>query len=163
VPYGSYPPPAFAPPIGGPPVSGPTVWLRTSNPRARLQQLQLKWVDLCVAPCGRPADPNALYRIGGGSIKPSPTFKMPRPAGEVRIDAETGSIVKFWVGVGLAIGGAAAAAGGGALYLSSQGSTNALDRDTFRVEGIVYLVTGVVLLAVGLPLWLTNNTTIDVR
>jgi hypothetical protein len=87
---------------------------------------------------------------------------MPRPAGEVRIDAETGSIVKFWVGVGLAIGGAGAAAGGGALYLSSLGS-NSIDRDALRVEGIVYLVTGVVLLAVGLPLWLTNNTTIDVQ
>jgi len=97
-------------PQGGPPppgygyTYGPVVHLRSTHPRARLQvQGPLKWQDVCVAPCNVPVNPQGLYRIGGGSIRPSEGFNMPRPSGQVVIDAQTGSTVKHWVGIGLMI------------------------------------------------------------
>ncbi|HEY8924997.1 MAG TPA: hypothetical protein VIU64_11505, partial [Polyangia bacterium] len=56
----------FAPTGRSTPVAGPTVQLVTNNPRARLQQqLQLRWTDVCAAPCGIPVDPAASYRVAG--------------------------------------------------------------------------------------------------
>jgi hypothetical protein len=144
------------------PVAGPRVFLAVDNPAGRLQQLQYRWTDVCFAPCGVAMDPATIYRIGGGSSKPSPTFRLPRSSGDVRVQAHVGSIVKYWVGFGLSIGGGAAAAGGGVLFASSTGSNDDFDK-VLRVYGVLYLVAGVVLLAVGLPLLLTNDTTVEVR
>ena len=55
-----------------PPVYGPVVTLRADNPRARLQVMtQLKWQDVCLAPCNVPVHPGGTYRVGGGSIRGS--------------------------------------------------------------------------------------------
>ena len=93
------------------PRTAPIVTVRSDHPRARLQvQGPLKWQDVCVAPCNVPVNPQGMYRIGGGTIRPSEGFNMPRPAGQVVVEAQTGSTVKHWVGFGLTIGGAVAAA-----------------------------------------------------
>ena len=92
------------------PVAGPRVMLRVDNPNARLQQFTpLRWRDVCIAPCGVTVDPAATYRIGGGTSMASDPFMLPRSAGDVYIDAQVGSKVKHWVGLGLMIGGVVAA------------------------------------------------------
>ena len=84
--------------------------LRVDNLNGRLQQhTQLRWRDICIAPCGVTLDPAALYRIGGGTSLASEPFSLPRASGDVFIDAEVGSKVKHWVGLGLMIGGVVAA------------------------------------------------------
>src|SRR5581483_5739642 len=155
--YG-YPPPQLQQPM----VAGPVVRLRSNNPRATLQQMQLRWRDVCVAPCGVPVDPRAMYRIGGRSVKPSAPFAIPRPAGEVYVDAHAGNLVKYWVGVGLSIGGIASAGVGG-LYLLSAGSSDTTVSDVAKTYGIVYLITGAILMAIGIPMWTSNGSHADVQ
>lgn len=156
------------PPQGPPPAYGPIVTLRANNPRARLQvQTALKWQDVCLAPCNVPVNPAGVYRVGGGTIRPSETFNMPRPAGPVVIDVQAGSNIKRWVGFGLILGGIGAAVGGTLTYLnapeeSAFGSTANTERDAAHVVGIVYIIIGVVLLAVGIPLS-TTSTSIEIR
>lgn len=155
-------PSQYAPP---PAVYGPLVTLRADNPRARLQVMgQLKWQDICVAPCNVQVHPAGSYRIGGGSIRASETFTMPRQSGPVLIEAEIGSKVKRGVGVGLTIGGAVSALAGG-IYLvaassTSDGFTN--NKQALQGIGIIYLVVGAVLMGIGLPLS-TSSTYVRVR
>jgi hypothetical protein len=144
-------------------VAGPIVRLRSTNPRATLQQMQLQWHDICAVPCGVPVDPRAMYRIAGRTVKPSATFSIPRPAGEVYVDAHAGSLVKYWVGVGLAIGGIGAAGLGGLYLLESQSTNDSLTSDTSKGVGIVYLIVGAVLMAVGIPMWAGNGSSVDVQ
>jgi len=186
------PPPAAAPPAEPPPApavqaqdsevagapsvyarppraGGPVVIVRSDNPQARLQtQGELKWRDVCVAPCNVPVNPAGLYRIGGGTIRPSEPFNMPRPAGQVVVHAQAGSNVKHWVGVGLVIGGVVDAALSGIYYASasdlanSSSNTTGQGKEYFQTIGIVTILTGIILLGVGIPLALTS-TTVEVR
>jgi hypothetical protein len=172
------PPPAsppagpYAPPPGYPaaygrvaPGAGPVVTLRADKPGARLQtQGPLKWQDVCVAPCNVPVNPAGLYRVGGGTIRPSDEFNLPRKS-SVLVDAQVGSTVKHWVGIGLIIGGVASAAGGILYYaaandVANSGTVNTAD--TSRAVGIVYMVIGAILVAVGIPLSL-SSTSVEVH
>jgi hypothetical protein len=185
-----YPPPAYPPPQAYPPprsayppaaaypppsgyqlqlVAGPLVRLSSDNPRARLQMIQhLKWRDICMSPCGVRVDPNGTYRIGGGTIRPSEDFSMPRSSGNVSIAAQTGSTVKHWVGVGMTIGGGVAAGFGGLMLALSQDASSSSDpygndfEDIALIYGVGYLVTGVILLAIGIPL-ATSSTSVQVQ
>jgi len=167
------PPPSYAPPYAPPyppPVYGPIVTLRADSPRARLQvQTALNWQDVCLAPCNVPVNPAGAYRVGGGTIRASETFTMPRASGPVLIDAQVGSKVKRGVGIGLTIGGGVAAIAG-ALYLVAASSTTTTSNDEFATDGkevlqglgIVYLVVGAVLMAVGIPL-ASSSTSVQIR
>ena len=170
-PQPQYPPQYAAPyaPPYPPPVYGPIVTLRADSPRARLQvQTHLKWQDVCLAPCNIPVNPAGAYRIGGGTIRASETFAMPRPSGQVLIDAQVGSKVKRGVGIGLTIGGGVAALVV-AIYFAA-GSSASSNGDEFGTSGqeilqgfgILYLVVGAVLMAVGIPLS-TSSTSVTVR
>lgn len=165
------PPPGYVypPPPGA--SGGPVLSLFADNPRARLQmQLgTLSWSDVCTSPCGHPVDPQAIYRVGGGSIQPSATFRLPRPDGQVMVRAHTGSRVKRWVGFGIAMGGLGAAAVGG-LYLAAASSASSTDKvgntnakDFYKSVGVAELVIGVVLMAVGFPMFASQNTSVEVR
>ena len=166
----SWPPPGgVAPP---PPVAGPRVMLKVDEPNARLQQHeQLRWRDVCIAPCGTTVDPAALYRIGGGTSIASEPFQLPRTAGEVTIDAQVGSKVKHWVGLGLMIGGAAAALYGVAVWTlfndvanadtSGSGAGQAAS-DTGRTFGIIFLSVGAVLEVVGITMF-AGGTSVQVH
>jgi hypothetical protein len=125
--------------------------------------MQLKWRDVCTVPCGVPVDPNATYRIGGGSVRPSTEFRMPRPSGPVYITTETGSTVRHWVGIGMIVGGLGAALGGLVLYSTSDSSVyNSTQQDTNRGVGIVYMVVGAIVAAVGIPVSM-SSTSVEVR
>jgi len=162
-------PPAGAAPA--PPVVGPRVILQVDNGNGRLQQhTQLRWRDVCIAPCGTTVDPAALYRIGGGTSLASEPFQLPRASGDVYVDAQVGSKVKHWVGLGLMIGGAVAALYGVATWAlfndvadngtSSDGSQAA--HDVGRTFGIIFLSVGAVLEVVGVTMF-AGGTSVQVR
>ena len=162
------PPPGYAP-APPPRLAGPVVSVQSDNPRARLQiQRSLKWQVVFMAPCNVPVSVAGVYRIGGGTIRPSDSFNMPRPAGQVVVRTEVGSNVKHWVGIGLIIAGAVDAAFGGIYYASasdlanSSSNTGNTSKDTFQVIGIVNIITGLVLLGVGIPLAM-SRTSVEVR
>jgi hypothetical protein len=180
----SYPPPgplqappqaspglATQPPRPGfPPVAGPSVQLVTDNSRARLQQqFQLRWTDLCAAPCGIAVNPAGTYRVGGGSLRATDPFSMPRSSGRVLVQAKMGSNVRHWVGVGLSIGGGVYLAGGGLLLAAAQnatgtyGSTTLSAKDFYTTYGVISLVIGAVLLGIGIPLAIGGSSSADVR
>jgi len=152
-------------------VAGPVVTLNAGSSKARLQvfgQMHL-WVDVCAPPCRVPVAATGTYRVGGNSIRPSDPFTMPRPSGPVLIDAQLGSTVKRGVGIGLIIGGIANAALG-ALYYSEAGkfasSTDSnmggLSKGFYQAVGISGIITGVVLVAIGVPLAM-SSTSVEVR
>jgi hypothetical protein len=164
------PGPAPMPPGYGQPVAGPFVTLRADSPKARLQMMgqQLRWQDICVTPCRVAVNPTGEYRVAGNTIRPSDTFNMPRPSGQVLIEAQVGSTVKHWVGIALIIGGVLDA-GFGAIYYAgasdlanSNSNTTGMTTGYFQAVGIVGIVTGVILLAIGIPLSL-SSTSVDVR
>ena len=130
--------------------------LRADSPRARLQVMtQLQWRDVCLAPCNVPVHPGGVYRVGGGSIRGSETFNMPRPSGQVVIDAQVGSKVKRGIGIGLTIGGAVSALLGGIYVLAATDASNTdytNTKDEMQALGIVYLVVGAVLMVIGIPM-----------
>jgi hypothetical protein len=154
------PPRAFVPP-------GPVVLLRADTPKARLQaQGPGQWRDVCVAPCNVPVNPAAIYRIGGNTIVPSDSFSMPRPSGQVVIEARYGSKIKKWVGIVMIIVGVVDGLTGAFYYsqandLASSTAGND-DPDLYRAFGVVGIATGVVLAGIGIPLAL-SSTSVDVR
>jgi len=161
---GAVPAPAPAVPQAQDGAPGPVVRITSTNPAARLQTMRLKWQDVCTTPCGVAVDPRGTYRIGGGSIRPSEEFRMPRPSGNVLITTETGSTVKHWVGFGMVLGGAVAAASGAALYAIANDNSNltSTQRDSDKAIGITYLVVGAIVAIVGIP-FAASSTSVDVR
>jgi hypothetical protein len=147
------------------PVVGPRVILNVDNLNGRLQQnTMLRWRDICIAPCGATVDPTALYRIGGGTSLASAPFSMPRASGDVYVDAQVGSKVKKWVGLGLMIGGAVALLYGGIIWEFHKNVQNNFGEEdtTGRNIAIFCFATAGVLEVVGLPMLLTS-TSVQVR
>jgi hypothetical protein len=92
---------------------------------------------------------------------------MPRPAGPVLLDVQTGSVVKHWVGFGLTLGGGVLALTGVgylalAPYATEDGKRTTTAKDTFRAVGIAELVSAVVLGAIGIPLSM-SHTAVEIR
>jgi hypothetical protein len=170
-PYGGYPPPQLTQPMMPRPVAGPFVRLTTDNMNGRLQVMRMKWTNVCAAPCEVAVDPNGVYRIGGGTVRPSEEFRMPRPAGNVLIDTQTGSTVKHWVGFGMILGGLGAVLAGALVYSvapseNSQtdvfGDVNNSTRNFDHTVGITYIVIGALVAAIGIPLSM-SSTSVTVR
>lgn len=159
---GPPPPPAYAPPLQ-PPFSGPVVILRASRPKARLQQqLELRWKEVCIAPCGVPVDPAGLYRVGGSTFRGSEPFRIPRSSGQVVVEAHVGSSIGHWVGLGMTIIGGVAFLGGASLIAFKPGRDPTAQRYLTGL-GVGSAVGGVVLLAVGIPLLVSSGTSVEVQ
>jgi hypothetical protein len=156
--------PAAAPQLREPMTAGPVVRLDSDSRVARLQMMRLRWTDVCTAPCGVAVDPAGVYRIGGGTVRPSIEFRMPRPAGPVLVRAQVGSTVKHWVGIGMIIGGLAGAGSGAFLYSVASGSSTLTSnqRDSDKVIGITYIVIGAIVAAIGIPLAM-SSTSVEVQ
>jgi hypothetical protein len=162
----------YAPPLRQPMVApaGPIIRLRVDNPDARLQVLQPRWLDLCAAPCGVPADPGGVYRIGGHGLRPSEPFALPRLSGEVSINATAGSTKRYWTGVGLALSGLVVGLFGYLALGAASSPDQSVDAPSDnsghiagQTIGVVLLVIGAALEAVGVPTWLANRTTVLVQ
>lgn len=163
----AWPPPAGIP-QPEPPIAGPRVILQVDNPNGRLQQhTQLRWRDICIAPCNVTMDPRGLYRIGGGTSIASDPFTLPRASGDVYIDAQVGSKVKHWVGLGLMIGGLVAAGYGLFFWEISRAANDNTSsgqeaRDFVRNIGITFVSIGGVLEIVGGTMFF-GGTSVQVR
>jgi hypothetical protein len=160
---------AVPPPSGPPRYSGPVVTLQADNPAARLQILgQVRWTDVCRAPCNVPVNPGGSYRVGGGTIRGSEPFSMPRVSGGVLVNAQTGSTVKHWVGVGMILGGLADAAFGALYYSSADSLANSPSNTThqskqyFQTVGLVSLISGLLIAGIGVPLAM-SSTSVEIR
>jgi hypothetical protein len=152
------------------PVEGPTVRLSADHPRARLQrQFQLRWTDVCAAPCGIPVNPTGAYRVGGGALRATDPFSMPRSSGTVLVQAKMGSNVKHWVGVALTIAGGVNLLGGCLYLVAAQnatgnlGTTDVTKKDYYTVWGIGGLALGAILAGIGIPLLIGGSSSAEVR
>jgi hypothetical protein len=154
-----------SPPV--PPPARPIVTLRADSNKARLQLLgqDLTWQDVCVTPCNVRVSPVGDYRVGGGTIRPSETFSLPRQP-LVVVDAKVGSTVKHGVGLGLIVGGAVTALAGVAVYTSADDRTDLNEtngpRIVAHIYGVLFMAVGAVLLAIGVPLSL-SSTSVEVH
>jgi hypothetical protein len=143
--------------------------MHTNSSRARLQQqLQLTWTDVCAAPCGRTVDPNGTYRLGGGSLRPTDPFRMPRADGLVRISGNMGSNVKHWVGLALGIGGLLDAAVGALSVAYAQNATGEISaglskKEYYTFTGILGIATGAVLLGVGTYMFASSSSSAEIQ
>jgi hypothetical protein len=159
-PYDGSPPQLLQPPNSGPPIAAPVVTLRADNPRAVLQRFQLRWQDICVTPCGVPVDPAGTYRIAGDTIRPSTEFRMPLPPGPVLIDTQTGSTLKHSGGLVLAIGGGVSALVGIVYLVKASNTPPSVDqagKGEMNAIGVIYLLIGGVLMAVGIPMSMSST------
>jgi hypothetical protein len=127
------------------------------------QQYQLEWRDICAAPCGVPVTPGGLYRVGGGGLRGSEPFTLPRSTGDVVVNARmtkksthvVGIIMTIAGGVGLGLGALALA--GAANGSSGSDLGNISERD-----GVGYAIAGAVLMAIGITM-AAANTNVDVH
>ena len=169
-----YPAPGYtAPQFPQPPPgawTGPIIHFEADRPTARLQKLQLRWVDVCTLPCDIPVDPYPMYRVGGSGIMRSKPFQIPRPTGQILVTAKTGSVAKHWVGGGMALGGILMAAYGiyilalsGLLSQASRSSTDDEATRAFAVIGGGLSIGGGVLMAFGGSMWYGNYTQVQVE
>jgi hypothetical protein len=95
---------------------------------------------------------------------------MPRPSGPVLLDANVGSNVKHWVGFGMALGGGIALLSGIALLALSTSVTgqsaadpSVSNKDYFMVSGIIYAVVGAIVTGVGIGLYASGSTSVEVH
>jgi hypothetical protein len=172
-------PPPYPPAPGNPPAAyqpqpplaaptGPLVKLQANKPQAILQQLRLRtWQDLCLMPCGIVVDPTGSYRVGGEGLRDTSSFQMPRPSGEVLVDANMGTSARRRTGIGLTLGGFGAALLGGLTARlgieSDSQSTSNQNTSTNSTGGLVLLIVGIAAVAVGIPLWVTSRSSAEVR
>jgi hypothetical protein len=139
------------------------VILNVDNRNGRLQQqTQLRWRDICLAPCGYTLDPAARYRVGGGTSMASVPFALPRVSGEVHVDARVASKVTHFVGLGLMIAGIVTAGYATVVAAIAAGEDSPHGDPGLRNVAIFLFSVTAVLEAVGLPLFL-KGTTVQVR
>lgn len=138
---------------------GPEVFLETRRESsAGAADMPLdpgKWDAVCAPPCDRPLSRAALFRVTGLGVNPSAEFPLPADRDQVTLNVKTGSTTWYWTGILLSAFGGSFVLGGAAPPLLSGGS--------FSTTEQVLSIAGVVLLAVGLPLWILNRTTVSIR
>ncbi len=119
---------------------------------------------VCRAPCDAtvPLDDQS-YRVLGPHIAPSPLFSIPPEGGDVDVSVRAGSARGYAAGIVLTTLGAAYTPTGGGLLVAGETTRSATTTRALVPLGTIFLATGIVALAVGLPLWLGNRTHVDVR
>lgn len=166
--------------------SGPTVELRANETTATLERrtgtstlygLPLpdlsiggvsQWQTACVAPCSVPLSAHYIYRVSGDGRVPTSSFTLPRGRDRVTVDADLGRASGRIAGLGfLATGVGAMVLGGAALVASPILSANEVGSAGFRTTvlsgGVAVTSIGAVLVAVGVTLWLTNESSLKLE
>jgi hypothetical protein len=146
------------------------VRLQANHPRASLQQLRHRWEDVCLAPCNVAVDPGGSYRVGGASLRPTATFQVPRPSGDVLVTAHVKSRARRLIGIGLT------AAGLGGIVLGSVAASSGTLPDTSdstsgssmmtadaRPVGVAMIGVGVAALVIGIIVWAKSGSSFEVQ
>ncbi len=118
------------------------------------------WEQACVTPCRVRIDPHATYRVGGDGVAPSPRFQVPQGRDSVRLHVHTRSGLARDIGVGLSVTGIAAIGLGSVGLVAASTVSNYVTQVDIRTAAYVSIITGVVFLAIGLPLWLIEHSTV---
>ena len=118
-----------------------------------------QWVTVCAVPCSVTVDANSYYRVQGDGVAPSAHFTLPRPAHpgdpvSVKVDARSGFLHSL--GIGMSIVGGVAAVVGGISTFYAPSITNTTVEASVRKVGVTILISGLVLLATGIPTWLAT-------
>jgi hypothetical protein len=126
------------------------------------------WDEVCATPCEQRVDATRTYRIDGEGVWPSGPFRLP-PGGE-ELHVKTGSrgalvggMVLTLVGGSMVLMGSLFAGIGAALPADAGSPEAQKQRDAkgvFLTVGVVQLAIGLVSVAVGIPLWASNTTTV---
>lgn len=123
------------------------------------------WAFVCVAPCLTSIGTGEQLRIAGEGIEPSAPFKLDPRSRAARIDADAGSKQALAWGKTLVSTGLGLAALGTVLLIipsSGDDPDSASAFKTLRTIGYGTLGAGGALTLTGIPLWVTNGTTITV-
>lgn len=140
---------------------------------------------VCKAPCGVEvqrslAGQTLTYRVGGDGVAGSDWFTLPRSSGPLDLQVKTGSAagrawgqVLTWSGIALAVAGGTMLAVGLATQRAAipptpeqlafgctQCGVPGNDNAAFVDGGLGAILGGVVALAVGIPLWAVNRTSV---
>lgn len=119
-----------------------------------------QWEPACAVPCKLHISPHAAYRATGRGVASSHEFVLPK-GNDLHLDVHARSA--FWYSAGIAgtIFGTLLVAGGAISTSLSGNITSTEAEQNVRSFGVVFLVTGAVLLGVGVPLWLTGRSTVS--
>jgi hypothetical protein len=115
---------------------------------------------VCTAPCDKSLGAGR-YRVNGSGIAPSDWFDMPLNADNVVLHAKTASQVAKMTGVILAACSVGVGVGGGVPFYvvgtvpSTYGNAG---NSTLKGVGEGFMVLGALMLVVGIPLWIANNS-----
>ncbi len=123
-----------------------------------------EWEPVCTSPCAMPVSRRSTYRVAGDGLVPSSTFALPTGS-RLRLDADLGSSKGRVSGALLTLAGAGALVlGTGALVTSPILAANDLGSEGFRTGllagGVAAVSVGAILVAVGVTLWVTNESTL---
>lgn len=123
-----------------------------------------EWETVCVAPCAMPVSTRSTYRVAGDGLVPSSTFALPRTP-HLRLDADLGSSRSRISGALLGIAGAGALVLGASASIASPIlAANDVGGEALHTGllagGIGTVAVGAVLLAVGIGLYFTNESTL---
>jgi len=115
-----------------------------------------KWEQVCVAPCSVELDRHSSYRVARANNIPSTReFTLPPESQNLHLQVEPGNLLMHRIASRLIGAGTAAAIVGGALITTASEFKH---EDDVRVAGIITGAAGIVLLAVGIPLAIVNQT-----
>jgi hypothetical protein len=113
------------------------------------------WEPACAEPCARALPRAALFRVTGPELISSPDFNLPPDRDSVTLSVRPGVARWYWTGI-------LASAFGGSLVLGGAGPPLLLGGSFSTTEKIL-AGTGLAMLAVGLPFWILNRTTVSLR
>jgi hypothetical protein len=115
---------------------------------------------VCTAICSREVDRQWAFHVGGPGLTPSKQFLLPVGAGPLELRASTGSSTARDVGAIFTIAGVSLmATGAGTVGVHLLGRP--IDADsTLRTMGLGLLGSGVLFLAIGLPMYAANGTSV---
>jgi hypothetical protein len=118
-----------------------------------------QWEPACAVPCTVHLSPHAAYRVNGRGIAASHEFLLPKGDD---VTLQVTARPAFWYGAGVAltvVGGILAVVGGTSTLVA--GNITSTDAETtVRSFGAAFLISGGLMLAAGIPLWLTGKSTV---
>jgi len=150
--------------------AGPKVRLAADRPQTWLQR-QFRgneWRDICTGACLIHTSPNATYRLGGRSLRPTAPFQLPRSSGSVFVEGKMGTNAQHYTGIGLTIGGVVEALESLLLLSIASSATGQHSQDLSNTDFYTFAaafggIRAAVLLGLGIGLISKGSSSAEVR
>ena len=121
-----------------------------------------QWEPICAVPCTLRVSPHAAYRINGRGIATSHEFLLPKGS-ELHLDVSTRPAFFYSAGIASTVIGSLLVLGGVVSTYFAGNITNTEAESSVRSFGVAFLVTGGLMLAAGVPLWVTGRSTVRTK